>query len=186
MDGFKPRLNGTQALRIKLNAPEIIIQCIYRFLQLYARRLQRLKHGLELVVDVDQLRQLLLDRSDLRQDGSAVVFIQQLQRMLCAIDQRCRMRQAAVFVADFGPFAGTCGQLFQFADLPFKAFPLHQHILCVTLEFFALLGQRAPAAVRSGHSFHIILQAGMRIEQLPLRIGFHQRLMRMLAVYVDQ
>ena len=39
VNGFKPCLYRAQALGIKLNAAQIIIQRIHRFLQLYARRL---------------------------------------------------------------------------------------------------------------------------------------------------
>ena len=186
MQRIQPRLDRAQALRVEFDAAEVIVERVHGFLQLDARRLQRVQHGLELVVDVDQLAELLLERHQLRQQRRRFILGQQVQRLLRALDQAGRMRQPAVFVADIGPFAFARRELFQLAELPLEALALEQHVLRVALEFFALPRQRAPLPVGGGDRLHVFLQAGLRIEQLALRIGFQQGLVRMLAMDVDQ
>ena len=135
---------------------------------------QRFHHRLQSIVDVDQLVEFLLDGGQLRQHRCRFVFGQQVQRLLRAFDQAGRMRQAAVLVADLGPFARAYSKLLQFADLPLEPLALQKHVPGITLELFSLTGQGAPALVGGSHRFRVILQTGMRIKQHTLRIGFHQ------------
>jgi hypothetical protein len=98
------------------------------------------------------------------------------------------MRQAAVLIADLGPFARLDGQLFQLVDLPLQALALHQHVGRIGFEFLALRDQRAPGPVgrHAADRLGVGLRAGLAVEQRALRLGFQQRLVRMLAVDVDQ
>ena len=101
------------------------------------------------------------------------------------------MRQAAVLVGNFRPFAGLGCQFFQLAHLPFEPFALVQHIGGIGFEFFALAHQRAPALVQQRHLARVLFRARLArrrlaVEQGALRFAFQQRLMRMLAVDVDQ
>ena len=190
MDRFQARIDLAQPLRIELDPVEVVVERVHRFLQLDAGRLHAVEHALQAGVDVDQLAQLGVQRRQLRQDR-VVRFGDRRQRFLRAFEQAGGVRQAAVLVADVGPFARLDGQLVQFADLPLEPLALDQHVLGVVLELFALAHQRAPLLVggrdlvrqRRGAG---VLEAGLVVEQRALGIGLEQRLVRVLAVDVDQ
>ena len=82
------------------------------------------------------------------------------------------MREATVLATDISPLTGTYRELFQLTHLPLQALALQQHLFCVTLEFLSLTNDGTPAAISDSHRSRLILQAGMRIQQQPLSIGF--------------
>jgi hypothetical protein len=190
VDGIHARIDLGQALRIELDLVDVVVQRVHRFLQLDARRLHAVEHGLQAGVDVGQLGQLLVQRGQLRQDR-LLRFRQRIQGFLRSFDQAGRMRQAAVLVDDLDPFAVLHRQLVQFADLPFEALAFQHHVLGIGLEFLALARQRLPGLVAAGDMPHLfdgarIAHGDLVVQQGALGIALHQRLVRVLAVDVDQ
>ena len=96
------------------------------------------------------------------------------------------MRKAAVLIADVSPLARLQRQFVQLRHLPFQPLAFLQDVFGIAFEFLARAPHRLPAAVRIGHRLRLQLQAGLVIQQLALRIGAQQRLMRVLAMNIDQ
>ena len=190
VDGVHARVDLGQAVRIELDLVDVRVQRIHGFLQLDARRLHAVEHGLQVRVDTGQLRQLQVQRRQLRQDR-LLRFRQRIQRFLRAFDQARGMRQAAVFIRDLGPLARLHREFIQLADLPLETLAFQQHVLRVRLEFLALARQRLPRFIRMRDFLHLrararIAHGNLVVEQRALGVEFQQRLVRVLAVDVDE
>jgi hypothetical protein len=89
--------------------------------------------------------------------------------------------------ANICPFARFDGQLVEFLHLPLEPLALDQHIFRIGFIVFALARQSSPRFIGCRDSRHVGLAAtGLVVQQHTLRIKFQQRLMRMLAMDVDQ
>jgi hypothetical protein len=96
------------------------------------------------------------------------------------------MRQALVLVAHFIPFARLRRELVELGELPCELFAFELKLALVRLCRVDRLCRVAPHAPCARDVGGIGGQARVRVEQLALRVGPHQQLVRMLAVDVDQ
>ena len=96
------------------------------------------------------------------------------------------MREAALLRLDLVPLARPRRQLPQLVDLPRELLALRGARGRVRLLLRAQLRQPLPFAIGRSHFPHRGRETGVAVEQVALRRRTHERLVRMLAMDVDQ
>ncbi len=182
---IETRFDLREPFGIEIDALRIVLQRIDGFLQLDLGRFERRERVAERGVVVGEAAQLRHDRAELR-EHRVVGLGQRVKRTAHAFDQVRRMRQALVLVADFVPFAGLRRELVEFGELPGELFAFELQLALVRFGCLDRLRRVAPHAPCARDVRGIGDEARVRIEQLALRIGPHQQLVRMLAVDVDE
>jgi len=178
-------LDLAQRIRIQIDARGILAQLTHRLGGLRLGGLEHLDDPVQVGVVLGQRPQTARDGAELG-EGCAFGLRKSLEGGLRAGKQARAVLQALVLRRDLLPFAFARRKLLQIGhslrDIRALGLTLRELGARLGRDFFEALpvAEGLRGLARQG------LGTGMRVEQLALRGGAQQRLMRMLAVQVEQ
>ena len=174
-----------QLLWIGIQILLIMTQGIHRFLQVVLRTFQHGERFFQARIKLHCGPHPRGQGIQLREAGG-IGIAQDLDAELSGFEQTRRMRQASIFSLQLSPIRHTEFQIFQFAALKQQQLALGQHAGSVLFQLHAPLAQSLPVAEQQRHRAGIAHKIGVAVQNVTLRIGTQQGLMRVLAVDIQQ
>ncbi len=178
-------IDRREARCVEVGPVQITCQCRHRFVELDLRGIEQLDDRCNALVVGCELRQARMHSGNLRQ-CRGIDVAQRIDRSACAFEQSGSVRQALVFDRNFFPFARLRRERVELIDDPAQPLLLGQRAGGHRLRLLACALRTLPGGECVGGCTPVHSQRTMLVEQLQLRGGPQQRLMRVLAVHVDQ
>ncbi len=181
----EPLLQFGQPPRIRLDPLAVAAHGVGGFRELNAGRLDELRRLGEPGIELGQAAQPRGDALDLR-PGRGLAVLESRHGFGRRLGEARGVGQPPVLLAGFLPLPGVEAELAQFAQLPVEHFGLPRLGRDVALRVRPGVGEPAPSPVELRRPFRQTGQPAVGVEQGALVLGMQQRVVRVLAVDVDQ
>ncbi len=186
VDFGEPPVQQLQSLGIRIQPLTVILELTLRFVQIDGRLVQQGAHPGDRAVEGLDARKRAQRQRQLRADRVSLIVIKRNQRLLNSALKLANVSQAGVLFADLCQRLRGHFQRFELRQLKAQIVKAGSGILARFHFGLNLAAKPRVGAVSAGYGFHQLGMAGVLVQHPQLLVAAQKRVVRMLAVNIDQ